>query len=279
GLGFVAGAIAGYYLLRNALRPRGGLLGVAEVRTILVTATASLLAGLVAYLVDVLMGMHRLTAYGGGAGSLLRLFVLAVIMAPIVAVVMLRAQVPEAVAAMAVLRGWIGAAPARGKAAPPAPARVPPIGAPAPPSSRSARVAAPQPEGGVQLLRSGIVTYPEHRNSSARAGYPGGESIQRGHPERPTGEGTERGPGMTDGPSDSPSAKAVTGSVSSSAADDFQPDVPTDLHVGTVAAPEASPPPTGGSSDPDLETTAFGAGDPIEFGAPSSPGSDSAAPD
>ncbi|MFZ0227765.1 MAG: murein biosynthesis integral membrane protein MurJ, partial [Mycobacterium sp.] len=81
GLGFVAGAIAGYYLLRNALRPAGGhLLGVAEVRTILVTVTASLLAGLVAYLVDVLIGMQRLTAYGGGAGSLLRLFVLAVIM-------------------------------------------------------------------------------------------------------------------------------------------------------------------------------------------------------
>ena len=144
GLGFVAGAIAGYYLLRNALRPRDGhLLGVAEVRTILVTTTASLLAGLVAYLVDVLLGMQRLTAYGGGAGSLLRLFVLAVIMAPIVAVVMVRAQVPEAVAALAVFRGWIGATPARGKAAP-APAQVPPVGAPAPPSSRSASVVAPQ---------------------------------------------------------------------------------------------------------------------------------------
>ena len=278
GLGFVAGAIAGYYLLRNALRPRGGhLLGVAEVRTILVTATASLLAGLVAYLVDVLMGMQRLTAYGGGAGSLLRLFVLAVIMAPIVAVVMLRAQVPEAVAALAVFRGWIGATPARGKAAPPAPARVPPVGAPAPPSSRSARVVAPQPEGSDQLLRSGIVTYPEQRNSSAGAGHQVRESLRRGYPTQPTGEGMGRGPGMTDGPSDSASAKAVSDSASSSAADDFQPDVPTDLHVGTVAAPEASPP-SNGESDPDLETTAFGTGDPIEFDAPSSPGSDSAAP-
>jgi putative peptidoglycan lipid II flippase len=280
GVGFVAGAIAGYFLLRNALRPRGGrLLGVAEVRTILVAATASLLAGLVAYLVDVLTGLERLTAYGGGAGSLLRLFALAVIMAPIVAVVMVRAQVPEAVAALAVFRGWIGATPARGKAAPPAPAQVPPVGAPAPPSSRSARVVAPQSEGGDQLLRSGIVTYPEHRNSSARAGYPGGEPIQRGHPERPTGEGTERGPEMTDGPSDSASGKAVTASASSSAADDFQPDVPTDLHVGTVAAPEAASTPSNGeSSDPDLETTAFGTSDPIEFDAPRPPGSDPAAP-
>ena len=246
GLGFVAGAIAGYFLLRNALRPRGGhLLGVAEVRTILVTATASLLAGLVAYLVDVLMGMQRLTAYGGGAGSLLRLFVLAVIMAPIVAVVMVRAQVPEAVAALAVFRGWIGAKPARGKAAPPAPARVPPVGAPAPPSSRSARVVAPQPEGSDQLLRSGIVTYPEQRNSSAGAGHQVRESLRRGYPTQPTGEGMGRGPGMTDGPSDSASAKAVSDSASTSAADDFQPDVPTDLHVGTVAAPEASPPSNG----------------------------------
>jgi putative peptidoglycan lipid II flippase len=276
GVGFVAGAIAGYFLLRNALRPRGGLLGVAEVRTILVAATASLLAGLVAYLVDVLAGMERLTAYGGGAGSLLRLFLLAVIMAPIVAVVMVRAQVPEAVAALTVFRGWIGATPARGKAAPPAPARVPPVGAPATPSSRSAGVVAARSGGGDQLLRSGIVTYPEHRNSSARAGYPGGEPIQRGHPERPTGEGTERGPEMTDGPSDSASGKAVTGSASSSAADDFQPDVPTDLHVGTVAAPEASTPSNGESSDRDLETTAFGTSDPIEFDVPSSPGSDSA---
>ena len=54
-----------------------------------------------------------------------------------------------------------------------APARVPPVGAPAPPSSRSASVVAPQPEGGDQLLRSGIVTYPEHRNSSAGAGASG----------------------------------------------------------------------------------------------------------
>ncbi len=72
-------------------------------RTILVTITASLLAGLIAHVVDELMGMQRLTAYGGGAGSLLRLFVLAVIMLPIVAAVMVRARVPEAQAALAAI--------------------------------------------------------------------------------------------------------------------------------------------------------------------------------
>ena len=110
-------------------RPAATCSASAEVRTILVTATASLLAGLIAHVVDELMGMQRLTAYGGGAGSLLRLFVLAVIMLPILAAVMLRAQVPEAQAALAAFRGWIGAKPAGGKrlhraAACPLPARL-----------------------------------------------------------------------------------------------------------------------------------------------------------
>ncbi|WP_428339811.1 murein biosynthesis integral membrane protein MurJ [Mycobacterium sp.] len=313
GLGFVAGAVAGYVLLRNALRAGGGhLLGVAEVRTILVTATASLLAGLVAYLVDVLTGMHRLTAYGGGAGSLLRLVVLAVIMVPIVAVVMVRAHVPEAVAALAVLRSWIGVAPGRRKpAAPP-----PPPAAVAPPSGRSADVTAAAFGGRDQLLRSGIVTYPEHNNPSRRAEYPARESIRRWRPEQPTGEGTGRETAMTDGSPDSTSAKAVpegpssspagsngpapsraaappasspTGSdgpappraaappASSPVADDFHPDVPTDPQVGTVAAPEPATPTNGESSRSDLETTAFAAGDPIGFDTPGPPDSEASA--
>src|SRR5262249_55869836 len=56
GLGFLAGAIVGYYLLRNSLRlPHSHLLDTAEVRTILVTITASLLAGLIAHVVDQLI--------------------------------------------------------------------------------------------------------------------------------------------------------------------------------------------------------------------------------
>ena len=263
GLGFLAGAIVGYFLLRNALRPkgglgappaRGGLLGVTEARTILVTAAASLLAGLIAYLVDVLIGMQRLTAYGGGAGSLLRLFVLAVIMAPIVAAVMVWAQVPEAQAALAKLRGWIGAEPTGGKATSQPPA--------APPSGRSAGVAAPKVGGRDQLLRPGIVTYPERRIPAAPAGYTGVEPLRGGHPEQSTGEGLGRGAEMNDGSSDSASVHAVSDTPSSSpSADDFHPDVPTDLQVG-VAAPDAASA-AGESSDADLETTAFDAGAPL----------------
>ncbi|WP_343572937.1 murein biosynthesis integral membrane protein MurJ [Mycobacterium sp.] len=233
GLGFLAGAVAGYVLLRNALRTAGGhLLGVEEVRTILVTATASLLAGLVAYVVDVLLGMQRLTAYGG-AGSLLRLFVLALIMAPIVAVVMVRAQVPEAQAALAKVRGWIGAGAAGGKAAP------------LPPSGRSADVSSLKVVGRDQLLRPGIVTYPERRIPAAAAGYHAAESLLARHPGRSIREGLGRGAEMNDGSSDGAVANAVSDSssapaspavpapsraaappASSPVADDFHPDVP-----------------------------------------------------
>jgi putative peptidoglycan lipid II flippase len=266
GLGFLAGAIAGYYLLRNALHPaRGHLLGAVEVRTILVTTTASLLAGLIAYVADVLLGMQRLTAYGGGAGSLLRLAVLAVIMVPILAVVILRAQVPEARAALAVFLGWIGAAPARSKTAPP-PHRV--------------------PRGGADyLLRSGIVTYPEQRNSSTRAGYPVQEPRRRGHLrhlQHPSGEGVGRGPGMTDGPSDSAAPSAVSDPPLSLAgfdgpvADDFQPDVPPDLRAGTGSGPESSTPSNGEPpADSALEASAFGDNDPIDFDTPGQQATDS----
>ena len=257
GLGFVAGAIAGYYLLRKALRPTGGnLLGVAEVRTILVTVTASLLAGLVAYVADVLLGMQRLTAYGGGAGSLLRLFVLAVIMVPIFAVVMLRAQVPEARAALAAFRGRIGATAGTAPRA----------------SGRSTDVAAGKRGGGDHLLRSGIVTYPEQRDSLTRSGHPVREPFRSRYPQQPTGEGIGRGPGMTDGPSDSIASSAVSDPRFSPVADDFQPDVPPDLQVGTVAPPEISAPPNGEPSpDLALESPAFGDGDPTGFDALSQP--------
>lgn len=141
GLGFLAGAIVGYFLLRNALRTNRHLIGAAETWTILVTIAASLLAGLVAHVVDRLLGLETLTAHGGGAGSLLRLFVLAVIMVPIMAAVMLRAQVPEAHAAAAAARRWLGGT--GGKLA-------------------AGKAAAPDHLSGV-----GAVTYSEQRNSLA----------------------------------------------------------------------------------------------------------------
>jgi putative peptidoglycan lipid II flippase len=112
GLGFLAGATLGYVLLRRTLRPPGGhLVDLGVVRTILVTVTASLLAGLIAYVVDRLLGLDALTTHGGGMGSLLRLLVLGLIMLPIVAAVMLAARVPEASAALSAVRRRI----ARGK--------------------------------------------------------------------------------------------------------------------------------------------------------------------
>ncbi|MEO6792347.1 MAG: murein biosynthesis integral membrane protein MurJ [Mycobacterium sp.] len=109
GLGFLAGAGVGQILLRRALRPvRGRLLGSDVVRTILVTVTASLLAGLVAEVLDRLIGLRELTDHGA-AGSMLRLLVLTLVMLPIIAAVMVRAQVPEAVAALAAVRRRLGA--------------------------------------------------------------------------------------------------------------------------------------------------------------------------
>ncbi len=199
GLGFLAGAIVGYYLLRRALRPRGGqLIGVVEVRTILVTVAASLLAGLVAHVADRLLGLDRLTAHGG-PGSLLRLLVVGLIMLPILATVMLRARVPEAQAALGAVRGRFGR-------------RKPGL------SSRPAPV-----------------TYPEQRNSSPPGGNAVQDPIRRRPPEQPARAGIVKGPEVTDRPLES----ASYGSASEfprPVADDFQPDIPPGRDPGPAAA-------------------------------------------
>ena len=111
GLGFLAGATLGYVLLRAALKPPGGRMFSTEVlRTVLVTVAASLLAGLIAYVADRLLGLTELTTDFGGAGSLLRLLVLGVIMLPIIAAVMLAARVPDAESALGALRRRFGPA-------------------------------------------------------------------------------------------------------------------------------------------------------------------------
>ena len=81
------------------------------IRTILVTTAASLLAGLVAYVIDRLLGLQALTEHAGGVGSLLRLLVLGLIMLPILAAVMLAARVPDAVAAWGAIKRRITRTP------------------------------------------------------------------------------------------------------------------------------------------------------------------------
>lgn len=212
GVGFLAGAIVGYYLLRRALVPNGGhLIGVGAVRTILVTIVASMLAGLVAHVADRLLGLSRLTDHGG-AGSLLRLLVLAIIMLPIMATVMLSAHVPEADAALAVVRR-----------------RVPGLG-----GNRIAQPPARKPAAPEGSSRHGHVTYPEQRNSSPPGVSAVQEPIRRRPPERVASARIAKGPEVTDRPVDS-AASAGSGLGSGAektpdrarpVADDFQPDIP-----------------------------------------------------
>jgi putative peptidoglycan lipid II flippase len=206
GVGFLAGAIIGYVLLRRALLPAGGhLIGVGEVRTILVTLTASMLAGLIAHVIDRLLGLDGLTEHGG-AGSLLRLLVLGLIMLPITAAVMLRAQVPEARAALDALRYRI--------------------------TGRGPRPRKPSAKDRSSHRRP--VTYPEQRNSSppgANAAVQ--EPIRRRPPERANRARLVKGPEVTDRPMESAAPSAGPGAGSGTplprpVADDFQPDIPAD---------------------------------------------------
>lgn len=203
GVGFLAGALIGYVLLRRTLLPAGGhLIGAGELRTILVTLTASMLAGLIAHVADRLFGLDRLTEHGG-AGSLLRLLVLGLIMLPITATVMLRAQVPEARAALDALRFRI--------------------------TGRGPRP--PKPTAPDRSSHRRPVTYPEQRNSSPPGVNAVQEPIRRRPPEPATRAGLAKGPEVTDRPMESPASSAGPGTGSGTprpVADDFQPDIPAD---------------------------------------------------
>ena len=256
GIGFLAGALVGYYLLRRALLPKGGqLVGVGETRTILVTIVASMLAGLVAHVADRLLGLSRLTAHGG-AGSLLRLLVLAVIMLPIMATVMVRAQVPEARAALAAVRR-----------------RIPGGGRPP-----SAPVASRKPTAPQGSSHRGHVTYPEQRNSSSPGVNAVREPIRRPPPERAASAQIAKGPEVTDRPVES--ASSAGSGLGSGAelprpvADDFQPDIPPP--VPDPPAPQRSAPrPSDRLNRGDLSSEP--ASGPIPFDAPRERGGESAA--
>lgn len=102
GLGFVAGAVLGHLLLRRSLRPPGGrLLSAGVVRTVAGITAASLAAAVAAAGVDRLLNLGELTTRGGGAGSMVRLLILGVVMLPILAGLALAARVPDAQAAAA----------------------------------------------------------------------------------------------------------------------------------------------------------------------------------
>lgn len=249
GLGFSAGALVGYYLLRRTLLPgRGQLIGSAEVRTILVTIVASMLAGLIAHIADRLLGLAALTARGGAAGSLLRLLVLGCIMAPIMATVMVRAQVPDAVAALGAVRRRIG-----GRGAKPA-----------------AALESRPPDAPRGSSQPGPVTYPEQRNSSP----PGVDAVQEPIRRRPADRAGDarlaKGPEVTDRPLESAASGPGSGlgsggerpsQIARPTADDFQPDIP----AGRKPEPSGPPPSEPRNGDVVRERAAESSGDDVHL--------------
>ncbi|KUH96267.1 murein biosynthesis integral membrane protein MurJ [Mycobacterium sp. IS-1556] len=250
GLGFLAGATVGYYLLRANLDPPGGrLISLQVVRTILVTIAASLLAGLLAHVVDQLLGLESLTRNWGGAGSLLRLAVIGLIMAPVIVAVLLAAQVPDAHAALAAVRRRLGR-----------PARTP-----------LTRTAADRPR------RRTPLTYPQQRNSSPPGRRHSPPTVRRGPPPPVAWDRTRKGPAVSDEPAGgsapTPDSTATTKIPLSStgqsevAADDLQPDVPeptsdsatTEFAAdnGTARIPVSGRPPSDYGGDPTREPLAF----------------------
>ena len=186
-------------------------------RTVLVATAASIMAGLLAHVVDQLLGLESLTENGGGAGSMLRLLVLGLIMLPVIGAVMLAARVPDAQAALAAVRRRLG--------------RTPDVaGSPVPPSVR--------PRPGAPL------TYSDHRNSLASRGRHSPPAAWRGPPAPVAGAGMRKGPAVTDDSAgDSaplPDNGATTKIPLPTAADDFEPDVPVDAPSGPGSRPQAA---------------------------------------
>ncbi|MGD9622105.1 MAG: murein biosynthesis integral membrane protein MurJ [Mycolicibacterium sp.] len=203
GLGFLAGATAGYFLLRSRLDPPGGrLIGADVVRTILVTSAASITAGLIAYVVDRFLGLQDLTASWGGAGSLLRLSLLGVVMAPIIVAVMLGAGVPDAHAALGAVRRRLGRSACT--------------------ETLSAR-AAVHPRGEPRL------PYPDRSNSSA------GDADGR----NPKGSAVSDKPADGSPPDPNPPRAPQNAKINRPSADDFQPDVPDTF--GALGQPSDPP--------------------------------------
>ncbi|HET7666375.1 MAG TPA: lipid II flippase MurJ [Mycobacterium sp.] len=278
GLGFLAGATVGYFLLRASLNPPGGrLISVQVVRTILVTVAASLIAGLVAHSVDQLLGLEVLTRSWGGAGSLLRLLVLGLIMVPIIGGVMLAARVPDAEAAMAAVRRRVGRAAGPG-----------PVGLGPRPEGRGRTVAAPPTAPPDRPRSRGPLTYADQRNSLApRHGqYPA--AARRGPRGSVAGDWMRKGPAVTDdqatGAAAGPDGTATT-KIPRPSADDFAPDVPKDTVEHRAPASEettAFPEPANGtapqqvSGRPPADYGGDPSREPVAFAPPREPAIESA---
>ena len=119
GVGFLAGAVLGHLLLRRSLRPPGGrLLDPTVRRTILVSTAVATVAAVLTAGADRLLGLQTLTERGGGAGSMVRLMILAAIMLPLLAALLVAGRVPDAVAGWAAVRRRIRRRGAAADAAP-----------------------------------------------------------------------------------------------------------------------------------------------------------------
>nr|WP_228769018.1 murein biosynthesis integral membrane protein MurJ [Mycolicibacterium malmesburyense]CRL79269.1 integral membrane protein MviN [Mycolicibacterium malmesburyense] len=251
GLGFVAGAVVGYFLLRANLDPPGGrLLDLQVVRTVLVTIAAALLAAMAGQVADQLFGLESLTRDWGGGGSLLRLAVLGLIMVPVIVGVLLGARVPEAEAALAAVRRRLGSR-----------------AAPAPRRGAVAAGAADRPRARASL------TYPDQRSSSGPGRRHHPPSVRRGPPDPVARDRMRKGPAVSDEPAGgsapTPDTTATTKLPSGQpdvVADDLQPDVPdhgetTEFAAenGTTRLPVSGRPPSDYGGDPSREPLAFDA--------------------
>ncbi|MBU8828873.1 murein biosynthesis integral membrane protein MurJ [Mycolicibacterium goodii] len=267
GLGFMAGAIVGHVLLRANLNPPGGrLVSLTVVRTILVTLTASLLSVLVAVVADQLLGLEQLTVRFGAGGSMIRLVALGLIMIPIIAGVLIAAKVPEAQAAIRVLRRRLGRF--GGKETPAVDA--------------AAKVALQTVGRAVPPRVAGTVTYPDQRNSSPGRGPSTPTPGWTGAPASVAGAGTRKGSPVTDESAGGPALDGTaTTKLPRQAPDDFQPDVVDENDAeaaGAGAAPtvEETITMSSGSGRPPADYGGDPTREPISFAPPREPAVESA---
>ncbi len=262
GLGFLAGATVGYILLRANLNPPGGqLVKLDVVRTVLVTITAAMLGGLVAHVVDRLFGLQALTRDHGGAGSLVRLLVLAAIMLPILVAVLVGAGVPDARAAAAAVRRRL---PGRARAATP--------GAP-PPDTTRARNTFPYPEQRSVHSpgRPPVPATVRHRPSARVTPRPGQDAAGSGGTVAEAG--MRKGPAVSDDSAGGAASRQDTGATTRlprQSADDFQPDVP-DEPAPAQRPDEPETPPAGGSGRPPSDYGGDPTREPLAFDPPREP--------